>query len=135
MGIVLRGMRNVARNPLRLLLIVLLLGASLMFVAAMVSLNSSAQQQLTKVRSEVGTGVTISYVTDNQSQTQNNGNNSNGNTRGFPGGSGGSGGSGGNNGGFDLFQSQNASTPIPSDAIDMAKKVSGVTSVEESLRR
>ncbi|EFH89276.1 ABC transporter permease [Ktedonobacter racemifer] len=134
MGIVLRGMRNVVRNPLRLLLIVLLLGASLMFVAAMVSLNSSAQQQLTKVRSEVGTGVTISYVTDNQSQTQNNGNNNNGNDKGFPGGNGGSGGNG-NNGGFNLFQSQNASTPIPSDAIDKVKKVSGVTSVEESLRR
>jgi len=39
-------MRNVLRNPLRLLLVVFLLGASLMLVAAMVSLNSSAQQQL-----------------------------------------------------------------------------------------
>jgi len=46
MDIVIGGMRNVLRNPLRLLLVVFLLGASLMLVAAMVSLNSSAQQQL-----------------------------------------------------------------------------------------
>lgn len=138
MGIVIRGMRNVVRNPLRLLLIVLLLGASLMFVAAMVSLNSSAQQQLNKVRSEVGTGITISYVTENQRQTQNNGDNNGNNNGGFPGGppgENGNNGGNGNNNGFDMFQSQNESTPIPSDTIDKVKKISGVTSVEESLRR
>ncbi|MBO0779068.1 MAG: ABC transporter permease [Ktedonobacteraceae bacterium] len=133
MGIVIRGMRNVVRNPLRLLLIVLLLGASLMFVAAMVSLNSSAQQQLAKVRSEVGTGITISYVTENQNQTQTNGNNNNNNNGGFPGGGGN--GNNNNNGGFDPFRSQNESTPIPSDAINKVKGIAGVTSVEGSLRR
>ena len=55
MDIVIGGMRNVLRNPLRLLLVVFLLGASLMLVAAMVSLNSSAQQQLANVHQEVGT--------------------------------------------------------------------------------
>lgn len=134
MGIIIRGMRNVVRNPLRLLLIVLLLGASLMFVAAMVSLNSSAQQQLTKVRSEVGTGITISYVTENESQSQGNGNN-NGNNGGAPGGTPGGNGGFGGNGRFDMFRSQNESTPIPSDAITKVSKVAGVTNIEESLRR
>jgi putative ABC transport system permease protein len=59
MDIVIGGMRNVLRNPLRLLLVVFLLGASLMLVAAMVSLNSSAQQQLATVHREVGTAITI----------------------------------------------------------------------------
>src|SRR5579875_3864286 len=59
MDIVIRGMRNVLRNPLRLLFVVLLLGASLMLVAAMVSLNNSAQQQLANVHKEVGTTITI----------------------------------------------------------------------------
>src|SRR5437879_9580197 len=71
MDIVIRGMRNVLRNPLRLLLVVFLLGASLMLVAAMVSLNSSAQQQLTNVHKEVGTAITVNYATnDSQSTAQ-----------------------------------------------------------------
>src|SRR5579883_488588 len=117
MGTVIRGMKNVLRNPLRLLVVVLLLGASLMFVAAMVSLNSSAQQQLANVHKEVGTAITINYATnDNQSPGQQNG--------GQPA-------STGRNGGF--FE-QNT-TPIPNSTIDTVRNVPGVVSVEESLRR
>ena len=68
MDTVIRGMSNVLRSPLRLLLVVFLPGASLMLVAAMVSLNSSAQQQLANVHAEVGTAITINYAT-NDSQT------------------------------------------------------------------
>lgn len=121
MGTLIRGMRNVWRNPLRLLLVVLLLGASLMFVAAMVSLNSSAQQQLANVHAEVGTAITINYATnDSQAPTQSQD-------------SGQSGTFGGGKGGF--FQFQQNITPIPNSTINTIKKVQGVTSVEESLRR
>lgn len=117
MGTIIRGMKNVLRNPLRLLVVVLLLGASLMFVAAMVSLNSSAQQQLANVHKEVGTAITINYATnDNQSPGQQN--------------------SGqqvliGKNGSF--FQ-QNT-TPIPNSTVDTVRNVPGVVNIEESLRR
>lgn len=64
MDMIIRGIRNVLRNPLRLLLVVLLLGASLMLVTAMVILNNSAQQQLENVHKEVGTTITINYATN-----------------------------------------------------------------------
>jgi putative ABC transport system permease protein len=57
------SLRNIFRNPLRLLLMVFLLGASLMLVAAMVNLNGSAQQELTNVQQHVGTTITITYTT------------------------------------------------------------------------
>src|SRR5690242_17513807 len=117
MGTIIRGVRNVLRNPLRLLVVVLLLGASLMFVAAMVSLNSSAQQQLADVHKEVGTAITINYAT-NDSQT--------------PGQQGGQGATFISKGGS--FVQQNA-TPIPNSTVDTVKNVPGVVSVEESLRR
>src|ERR1700682_3911854 len=78
---VIRGMRNVLRNPVRLLLVVFLLGASLMLVAAMVSLNSSAQQQLANVHKEVGTAITVNYAT-NDSQSAGTGTGSTGQTNG-----------------------------------------------------
>lgn len=53
------NLRTILRNPLRVVLIVFLLGASLMLVAAMVSLNGSAQQELTNVQKQVGTTITI----------------------------------------------------------------------------
>src|SRR5581483_8548450 len=113
MGIIIRGMKNMLRNPLRLLVVVLLLGASLMFVAAMVSLNSSAQQQLANVHKEVGTAITINYATtDNQNA----------------GPQGGGGGGGG-------FFNQATATPIPNSAVAQVKNLPGVASVEESLRR
>ena len=111
MDIVIRGMRNVLRNPLRLLLVVLLLGASLMLVAAMVSLNSSAQQQLANVHTEVGTAITINYATnDSQSAGQSTAN------AGPPG-------------------SRPAVTPVPNSTVAQVKNLPGVASVEESLRR
>jgi ABC-type antimicrobial peptide transport system permease subunit len=60
MGIVKRGVRNVARNPIRLFLVVVLLGASLTFVAAMLALSASVQARLNEVRDQVGTDITIS---------------------------------------------------------------------------
>jgi putative ABC transport system permease protein len=112
-----RGMRNVLRNPLRLLLIVLLLGASLMLVAAMVSLNGSAQQQLTNVHKEVGTAITINYAT-NDSQSFGSGE---------PGGP-------GQQGGGKFFFQQN-STPIPDSVLNQIKNLPGISDIEENLRR
>jgi putative ABC transport system permease protein len=59
LGTVKRGTRNVARNPIRLALIVALLGTGLMFVAAMFALNGSAQQRLQNARDEIGTGIDV----------------------------------------------------------------------------
>src|SRR5579875_3186563 len=56
------SIRNVLRSPLRLILVVTLLGASLMFVAVMVSLDSSAQQELATVRQQIGNTISIEYV-------------------------------------------------------------------------
>jgi putative ABC transport system permease protein len=118
MDTITRGMRNVLRNPLRMLLVVLLLGASLMLVAAMVSLNSSAQQQLENVHKEVGTAITINYASnDSQNAAQ----------------SAAPQGKQGQGGGF-FFKSGNA-TPVPNSAVAAVQKVPGVASVEESLRR
>src|SRR6202043_3924495 len=113
MDIVINGVRNVLRSPLRLLLVVFLLGASLMLVAAMVSLNSSAQQQLANVHSEVGTAITINYATnDSQSAGQSTTN------AGPPGG-----------GTF----TRPTVTPVPNTTVTQVKNLPGVASVEESL--
>ena len=110
MDIVIQGVRNVLRNPMRLLLVVLLLGTSLMLVAAMVSLNSSAQQQLANVHTEVGTAITINYATNDSQNIRPQG------------------GGGG-------FFSQAAATPVPNSAVAKVKNLPGVASVEESLSR
>jgi putative ABC transport system permease protein len=121
MDIVIRGMRNVLRTPLRWLLVVLLLGASLMLVAAMVSLNNSAQQQLANVHKEVGTAITINYATnDSQSAAQSTPN------AGSPG--------GGQPGGGSFFSRINV-TPVPNSIVAKVKNLPGVASIEESLRR
>ena len=62
MDTLVRGASNVLRNPLRLLFIVFILGASLMLVAAMVSLSGSVQQQLSNVQKQVGTAITVAYA-------------------------------------------------------------------------
>ena len=122
---VIRGMRNVLRNPVRLLLVVFLLGASLMLVAAMVSLNSSAQQQLANVHTEVGTAITVNYATnDSQSTGQSTGTGNAGQTNGGQGPNG--------NGGF---FTQQTPTPIPNSAITKLENLPGVSSVEANLRR
>ncbi|HEX4207849.1 MAG TPA: FtsX-like permease family protein [Ktedonobacteraceae bacterium] len=151
MGIILRGIGNVLRNPVRLILVVVLLGASLMFVAAMVSLNSSAQQQLTNVHKDVGTTITINYAQNDAGQFGGNfgGNNTNGSgggsgngaRGGFGGGSfqgGGTGGSGGGNGGSSNTPrgfGNITTTPIPSSVVTEVAAVSGVASTQETLRR
>lgn len=63
------GVKNVLSNPLRFLVIVCLLGASLMFVAALVSLNESIQQQLANVHHQVGTAITITYAVNDSHGT------------------------------------------------------------------
>lgn len=91
-----------------------------MLVAAMVSLNSSAQQQLASVHQQVGTAITINYASnDSQSVEQQGGGQQ-------PGGTGQSG------RGF-FFQS--TPTPIPNSAVTKVKSLPGVASIEESLRR
>lgn len=125
MGVIVRGIRNVLRNPLRLLLVVFLLGASLMLVAAMYSLNNSAQQQLTNVHQQIGTTITINYAT-NESQNASQGNSSQPAKGATPGQEG--------NGGRAFF-TEPTSTPIPNSAVTKIKALSGVASVEETLRR
>jgi len=115
MDTVLRGLRNVLRNPLRLLLVVFLLGASLMLVAAMVSLNTSAQQELASVHQQVGTAITINYATnDSQSAGQST-------TSGTAPGGG--------------FFPRITVTPVPNNLVTKVKNLPGVASIEESLRR
>ncbi|HEY6542126.1 MAG TPA: FtsX-like permease family protein [Ktedonobacteraceae bacterium] len=94
-----------------------------MLVAAMVSLNSSAQQQLANVHKEVGTAITVNYATnDSQSAGQSTG--GTGQTNGGPTPNG--------NGGF---FAQQTPTPIPNSVMSHLEKLPGVSSVEASLRR
>ena len=62
MGTIQRGLRNVVRHPMRLALVVLLLGTSLMFTGAMVALNASAQSRINAVQNNIGTAITIAPV-------------------------------------------------------------------------
>lgn len=122
MDTILRGMRNVLRNPLRLLLVVFLLGASLMLVAAMVSLNNSAQQELADVHREVGTAITINYaVNDSQNAAQTSGQQVTTGQNGAP--------------GRPTFFNQATRTPIPNSAVAQVKALPDIASTEESLSR
>ncbi|MGO8949391.1 MAG: ABC transporter permease [Ktedonobacterales bacterium] len=58
-GTILRGVRNVLRSPLRLVLVVAILGTCLMFVAVMFVLNGSAQQRLSAAQGQVGSGIDV----------------------------------------------------------------------------
>lgn len=60
MGTIKRGVLNVLRNPIRMVIVVLLMGLCLMFVAVMVAMNASVQDRLTQLRGQVGTNITIS---------------------------------------------------------------------------
>jgi putative ABC transport system permease protein len=135
MGIIIRGMGNVLRNPVRLILVVVLLGASLMFVASMISLNQSAQQQLENVHKEVGTAITINYASNDARQFGGDSSNTNNGTTGNPGAPapGRAGGTGptGNGGGF----GQVAATPIPDSVVKQVASISGVVSTEETVRQ
>lgn len=59
MGTLQRGVRNVLRSPVRLVLVVAILGTSLMFVTAMFALNASAQQRLANARGQIGSGIDV----------------------------------------------------------------------------
>ncbi|GHO48625.1 ABC transporter permease [Ktedonospora formicarum] len=69
MKLIVRSIRNVLRSPVRLLLVVALLGGSLTFVASMVSLNTSSQQQIAMVEKQVGTTINIEYIPDQDSSS------------------------------------------------------------------
>jgi putative ABC transport system permease protein len=58
-GAIKRGVKNVLRSPVRLALVVVLLGASLTFTAAMVALNAGSQSRLADVQKQIGTGIEI----------------------------------------------------------------------------
>jgi putative ABC transport system permease protein len=165
MGIIFRGMQNVLRNPVRLVLVVVLLGASLMFVAAMYSLNSSAQQELETVHKDVGTTISINYVQNNANQFGGNfggngstntgggtgstgnsggntgGGNGSGSGNGFGGGNGnGSSRSGGSGSGSTTNRPPNGfagitATPIPNSVVSEVAAVPGVASVLGTLRQ
>ncbi|EFH80203.1 ABC transporter permease [Ktedonobacter racemifer] len=121
MKLVIRSIRNVLRNPLRMILVVILLGTSLMFVAAMVSLSANSQQELATVHKKVGTGITVSYASNDARNAQQ---------------SGGSviiGPSTGNGNGPSL--AGKGPTPIPNSAVAKIRKTQGVANVQESLAR
>ena len=54
-----RGARNVLRNPIRLVIVIILLGTSLMFATAMVASNAGTQQRLEDTRSSIGQTINI----------------------------------------------------------------------------
>ncbi|HEX6557503.1 MAG TPA: ABC transporter permease [Ktedonobacteraceae bacterium] len=114
MKLLIRSIRNVLRSPLRLVLVVALLGTSLMFVAAMMSLSASAQQELAAVHQQVGTAITINYAS-NDSVNSTSGN-------------------GGSQGGVTISGPKNA-TLIPNSTVQKVKSTRGVVSTQESLTR
>lgn len=114
MKLLIRSIRNVLRSPLRLVLVVVLLGTSLMFVAAMMSLSSSAQQELATVHKQVGTAITINYAS-NDSVNSTSGN-------------------GGSQGGVTIGGPTNT-TPIPNSTVQKVESTRGVVSTQESLIR
>jgi len=113
MKLLIRSIRNVLRNPLRLVLVVALLGTSLMFVAAMMSLSTSAQQELATVHKQVGTGITINYASNDSVKSTS--------------------GNGGSQGGVGISAPNN--TPIPISTVQKVESTRGVVSTQESLVR
>src|SRR2546423_1800492 len=61
---ILQSIRNVYRNRGRQILIVTLLGASLMFGAATMSLSASSQQELATIHQLVGNTITIQHASN-----------------------------------------------------------------------
>src|SRR5690242_7386906 len=113
MEIVLRSIKNVLRNPIRLALMVTLLGASLMFVAAMTSLSTNSQQELATIHQLVGTTITVNYATNDAGQHGASG--------------------GGGNGAPGFFGG--GTKPIPDSVVANIKRIPGVASMQESLSR
>ena len=116
-----RSFRHVLRSPVRFVLVVTLLGACLMFVAAMTSLSANSQQELAAVHKQVGTKITITYaVNDARNGVQNGAQTSPG--------------SSGSNGNGPAFFG-NGPTPIPDSVVKKVKGVRGVVSTPVSLAR
>src|SRR5438874_1238604 len=116
MKLLIRSLRNVLRNPLRLILVIALLGTSLMFVAAMMSLSTNAQQELAAVHKRVGTTININYAENEANSAQQIGGS-------------------GTAGGPSSSPSFNGPTPIPNSVVAKVKSVQGVVSTQESLAR
>ncbi|HEX4713895.1 MAG TPA: ABC transporter permease [Ktedonobacteraceae bacterium] len=115
MKLLVRSIRNVLRNPLRMILVVTLLGMSLMFVAAMMSLSTNSQQELAAVQKKVGTSIAINYASNEAKSAQSN--------------------DGSNGPAMVIGNSPNGPTPIPNSAVANIKRVPGVTNVQVSLAR
>lgn len=109
---ILQHMRSVYRNRGRLLLTVTLLGVSLMFVAATMSLSANSQQELATIYRLIGNTVTIKYASDGTEQQP----------QPSAGGS-----------GPQLFGG--APTPIPDETVAAIKRVKGIVSMQESIAR
>ncbi|HZC77060.1 MAG TPA: ABC transporter permease [Ktedonobacterales bacterium] len=95
---------------------VAILGASVMFVAAMMSLSANSQQELAAVHKQVGTSIHINYAT-------NDANNSGPSVSG--------GGQGQKSNGPQFLPP----TPLPNSVVTKVKSVPGVASVQASLSR
>lgn len=65
-----RGVRNLVRNPIRLALVIVLLGTSLLFVEALLGLDESAQARLDELGSQVGSSIQITRLGASFSQQQ-----------------------------------------------------------------
>jgi hypothetical protein len=59
LGTLKRGARNILRNPIRLVLVVLLLGTSPTFAAAMVAMNGSISSRVARARGQIGNTFTV----------------------------------------------------------------------------
>lgn len=120
MKLFVRSIKNVLRSPFRMVLVIVILGASLMFVAATVSLNANSQAELDTVHKQVGTTIIVNYATNAANNAQGSGPIADG-------------GSGPGNGGSDpVFF---APTPIPNSVVSKVKSVPGVVSTQENLSR
>jgi putative ABC transport system permease protein len=111
-----RSLRHALRSPVRLALVVAILGASLMFVAAMMSLSVNSQQELATVHKQVGTSIHINYAAND---ANNNGQDV-------------SGGAQGPNTSGPQFK---APTPLPNSVVTKVKSVPGVAGVQADLTR
>ena len=65
-----RSVRNLVRNPIRLALVIVLLGVSLLFVEALLGLNESAQARLDELNNQVGSSIQIARAGTFLSQQQ-----------------------------------------------------------------
>ncbi len=111
MKLLVRSVRHVLRNPFRMALVVVILGASLMFVAAMTSLSANSQQELAAAHKQVGTTIDITYAANDAQSTPSTSSGTGGPVTFGPG------------------------TPIPNSVVSKVQGVQGVVSTQENLVR